>query len=47
MEDKFGENQEFIGQLGENQPIKICCNGLSFFLFLPFMEEHHKMSVCN
>ena len=35
------KNQEFMGQLGENQPISILLQWFKFFFyFLPFMEEH-------
>ena len=36
------KNQEFIGQLGENQSINIFRNGLSFFYFSPLMGKHRK-----
>ena len=42
------KNQEFIGQLDENQPINILLRWFKFFCwFLPFMGEHQKISVCN
>ena len=38
------KNQEFIGQLGENQPINILSQ---WFRFLPFMAKNQKILVRN
>ena len=38
------KNQEFIGQLGENQPINILSQ---WPCFLPFIEKHQKILVRN
>ena len=38
------KNQEFIGQLGENQPINILSQ---WSCFLPFIGKHQKILVRN